>query len=498
MKKQQAYDNIYYKHITYENVISTWNIVRKTCKNKKAIFRYHVNKNTTNYNLYLILLNKIYKPFPFKLFLIFEPKPRLVMSQTVSDKIVNHFVAKYYLLPYLEKKLIDSNVATRKGKGSKYAEKLLVDYINKIRMKDTNKEIFALKIDISKYFYNIPHDLLLQRLGKDISDKDVLNIIKVITDETDKPYINEIIDKLNNQYGTHIPHYEKGIGLSIGAMTSQFLAIYYLNDLDHYIKENLGCKYYIRYMDDFVILDTNREHLKELWKIIEIELEKLKLKVNPKSSITSLYTGITFLGYKYKIENGRFRVLYRKKTIKKIKQKLKDLEKHDLVKYYRSYGSYYGYLSKIKTWERKFTMKAIEKYDYYKKNNLKKIIFVKEGSFYKTYKDDAKIMWHLFQYKWNNNSIAFGITNGSKVFDKLKDSGIGYVTVESDSDIITIDGDNEVYDLYMKLSLIDYDKTQKKEELHDTLDNLLKTNINNYDNIKMYFEKIMKQDSKNE
>ena len=62
-------------------------------------------------------------------------------------------------------------------------------------------------------------------------------------------------------------------------MTSQFLAIYYLNDLDHYIKEKLRCKYYVRYMDDFIILDTNKEKLKEIFKILEIEINKLDLKV---------------------------------------------------------------------------------------------------------------------------------------------------------------------------------------------------------------------------
>lgn len=223
MKAQN--NDIYYKAITYENVISTWDIVRKTCKNKRAIFRYHINKNSMNYNLYQILLQCAYKPLPFRLFIIFEPKARLVMSQTVGDKIINHFVARYYLLPYLEKKLIDSNVATRKGKGSKYADKLMRDYINKIRMKNPNSEIFILKIDISKYFYTIPHDILLQKLQREIKDQNVINIIKTIISETDKPYINDTIDKLNQKYKTNLPYYEKGVGLSIGAMTSQFLAI---------------------------------------------------------------------------------------------------------------------------------------------------------------------------------------------------------------------------------------------------------------------------------
>lgn len=333
-------DNIYYKHITYDNVRSMWEIVRRTCKNKKAIYKYTVHQNTMNYILYQKLLNCNYEPMPYRLFLIFEPKERLVMSQTISDKIINHFVANYYLLPYLENKLIDSNVATRKSKGSNYADKLINDYINKIRMKNPKKDIYVLKIDVSKYFYTIPHDILMDKLAKKIKDENVLKIIKIILTETDKPYINKTINKLNKKYHTNIPLYKKGVGLSIGAMTSQFLAIFYLNDLDHYIKETLGCKYYIRYMDDFIIIDNDKERLKEVWKLIEIELEKLKLQINPKSSITTLKTGISFLGYKYVIDN-KYRVIYRKKTIMKIRKKLKVLKEYDLVSYYKSYASYY-------------------------------------------------------------------------------------------------------------------------------------------------------------
>ena len=76
--------------------------------------------------------------------MIFEPKPRIVMSQCINDKIVNHFISKYYLLPYLDNKLIDANVATRVNKGTSYANKLLVKYINNLRMIDKNKDIYIL------------------------------------------------------------------------------------------------------------------------------------------------------------------------------------------------------------------------------------------------------------------------------------------------------------------------------------------------------------------
>ena len=435
-------NDMYFKEVTYDNVRSMWNIVRRTCKNKRAILRYTINQNTMNYILYQKLLNCDYKPLPFRLFLIFEPKERLVMSQAISDKIINHFVDNYYLIPYLDKKLIDSNVATRKGKGSKYADKLMNDYINKIRQKEPNKEIFVLKVDVSKYFYTISHDILMKKLESEISDDNVLKIIKTIIDETDKPYINDTINKLNKKHNTSIPLYKKGVGLSIGAMTSQFLAIFYLNDLDHYIKEKLHCKYYIRYMDDFIIIDTNRKKLQEIWKLIEIELKKLELSMNPKSSIISLNTGITFLGYKYKIINNRYKVTYRKKTIKKIRKKLDLLKKYDLVKYYKSYSSYYGYLIKIKYYRRKFTMNTIEKYKYFKVKYPKSIVFIGEKSYYKLYDNDAKIISNLFDYKINNSMVTIRIIDSSNIYDKLVDLQLKFLIIENDLSIIKLFGNN--------------------------------------------------------
>lgn len=225
-------------------------------------------------------------------------------------------------------------------------------------------------------------------------------------------------------------------------MTSQFLAIFYLNDLDHYIKEKLHCKYYIRYMDDFIIIDTNRKKLQEIWKLIEIELKKLELSMNPKSSIISLNTGITFLGYKYKIINNRYKVTYRKKPIKKIRKKLDLLKKYDLVKYYKSYSSYYGYLIKIKYYRRKFTMNTIEKYKYFKVKYPKSIVFIGEKSYYKLYDNDAKIISNLFDYKINNSMVTIRIIDSSNIYDKLVDLQLKFLIIENDLSIIKLFGNN--------------------------------------------------------
>lgn len=190
--------NIYYDNITYENMLYIWNIVRKSCKDKKNLFYYSLNLNTNLISICNKLYNKKYVPNRFQTFLIFEPKARLIMNQSITDKIVNHFIVNYYLVPYLDKSLLDINIATRKGKGSSYGIKLLKSYFNKILI--NKKEVYCLKIDITKYFYNIDHDILLDMVSKRIMDKDVLNLIKLVISETNNEYINNYVNYVNNKF----------------------------------------------------------------------------------------------------------------------------------------------------------------------------------------------------------------------------------------------------------------------------------------------------------
>ena len=155
MKKKRKSKNIYDAAITPDNIYDMWCIIKKTCKNKGALYRFSLNLNTNIDYICYLLKTRHYQPSPYKTFLIFEPKPRLVMSQNIQDKIINHFVTNYYLIPYIESKLIDENVATRKEKGSSYAMKLLKKYFNRLLLQNKNQKIYCLKIDISKYFYTI-------------------------------------------------------------------------------------------------------------------------------------------------------------------------------------------------------------------------------------------------------------------------------------------------------------------------------------------------------
>lgn len=337
---------IYDKALKFENVYAAWKTVSHTCKNRRGVFEFSMFAHVRVAKILDELKNRTYWPNKYRCFMIFEPKARLVMSQSIRDKAVNHFVANEYLIPLLDPALIDTNVATRKGKGSSYAMNMLKRYISQMMAKRPGENIYVAKIDIAKFFYKIDHKILFEKLQKRIRDKDVLELLRRIIDETNKPYINKMIDRFNTRYGTDIPHYEKDKGLSIGAVTSQFLAIYYLNVLDWLIKEKLGCRYLIRYMDDILILGFDKQELYRLMEIIRAELAKLKLEINPKSAVYNCYskTGFPFLGYRYYVNGkGALRIVPLAKTVKRIRKRLKLLKTHNPEKYLRSEAAYRGY-----------------------------------------------------------------------------------------------------------------------------------------------------------
>lgn len=130
-------------------------------------------------------------------------------------------------------------------------------------------------------------------------------------------------------------------------MTSQILAIYYLNEVNHYIKENLGFKYYIRYMDDLIILSEDKARLE--WGLNKIKnmLDKYKLEANSKTKIYDLSKGFKFLGYKINIKNNSVFIKANNKTNRKIKKRLKLLMESNLNKYKLSLSSYKGYFLRI-------------------------------------------------------------------------------------------------------------------------------------------------------
>lgn len=335
-RKQNLYDSV-----SMEDIISVYRKqIRVNTKNKYKIKRFE--------DFYSINISRVKRTFEnanygggeYNIFLIQEPKYRIIMSQNIYDKLINHVVATKFLLPVLDKSLIEMNIATRLHKGMHFGIKKVKKYLNFLK----GETVYALKYDISKYFYNIDHKILMNLLYKKFKDKKALDMLLKIINSTDREYVNKTIEKLKSMEFEkinnlnisekekslkikeieQIPLYKKGKGLPIGNMTSQILAVFYLNELDHFIKENLGAKYYIRYMDDGVIFSNDKKYLKFCLEKIEEVVKKYKLCLNKKTKIINVSKeGLDFLGFRFLILNNKMVLKVRKFTKKRFKRKMK-------------------------------------------------------------------------------------------------------------------------------------------------------------------------------
>ena len=214
---------------------------------------------------------------------------------------------------------IYDSCANRKGKGNLFAIKRFYYFLRKVT-KNHSKNAYCLKADIKHYFDEVSQEILVNLLKRKIQDEKVIWLIEKI--------LNNFDSKIN------------GKGMPLGNLTSQFFANVYLNELDYFVKYKLKAKYYIRYVDDFVILHKSKLQL-EIWKqqINEFLKEKLKLELHPdKSKIILLSKGIDFVGFR----NFYYFSLLRKRNIKKIRKKI-DLFKNKKISYEKFIKSFNGW-----------------------------------------------------------------------------------------------------------------------------------------------------------
>ena len=315
--------------------------VKLNTKNKLKIEKFDEYYSSNILRIKEILDSKNYKPGKYNLFLIKEPKVRLIMSQNIPDKIINHLVSQYFLVDVFDKCLIEENVATRINKGTHYGVKKLKQYLKN----NIDEKLYVLKFDITKYFFNLDHNVLKKIIRKKIKDKEALKILDTIIESTDDDYINKEIVRLKQREIlklkksnavnkeqliediNQIPLCKKGKSAPIGNMSSQAFAIIYLNELDHYIKEVLKPGLYIRYQDDGLLVSKNKEYLKQCLKEIDVIVRKYKLNLNRKTRIYSLDEGFEFLGFKYIKKNNKLIMKIKNQTKKRFKRKMNKLYK---------------------------------------------------------------------------------------------------------------------------------------------------------------------------
>jgi len=292
-----------------------------------------------------------------------KPVPREIFAADFRDRVIHHLLVRK-VEPFFRKKFIFHSFACQKDKGAHKAVKYIERYIRRITH-NFQKPAFYLKLDVAGFFMSIDQrilfDIFQQAISKEyrfksqIEKEEILWLAKMIifAKPTENCFIKGDHDlfKLIPPYKS-LFHSGEGKGLPIGNLTSQFFANVYLNELDQFVKHQLKCRYYCRYVDDFVLLAENKQTLK-FWreKINEFLKTRLQLTLHPhKQVLQSINNGIDFVGYFIK----PFHTLIRQRTARNLKKKLwdfnKDLQKEKNFDFQKlnhvlaCINSYYGFL----------------------------------------------------------------------------------------------------------------------------------------------------------
>lgn len=240
------------------------------------------------------------KPKPI---LITYPKRREGLSISFKDRVYQRSINDNSLYPNITRSFIYANCACQKGKGTDFARSLLKKYLWRYFCKYGNQG-YVMQIDIHGYYANLKHNYVNLYFKKSLESS----------------VSNMAIEILENQYAG-------SVGYNPGSQMVQIAGIAFLNDLDHYIKEVLKVKYYIRYMDDLIIIHNNKEEIQQYMNCISIELNKLGLSLNEKKSkIQSLSKDFLYLGFVFRITStGKIIMTLNPSNIKHWRRKLKRL-----------------------------------------------------------------------------------------------------------------------------------------------------------------------------
>lgn len=312
--------NVWQEICSFENLYKAYLNARKNKRFRDEVLDFTNNLEDNLFQLREELLNLTYKEGEYKQFYVHEPKKRLIMALPFRDRVVQWAVYQV-VNPYFVKGYIKDSYACIKGRGTHQAIQRLHYWLRKIGNKNKDEKWYYLKTDITKYFYRVSHRVVLKHVGKKVKDEELMWYFEQTINSNVMPFglpLGYNADEIKTKDRLF------DVGMPIGSLISQMLANINLNPLDQYCKRILGIKYYIRYMDDVIILHNNKKELHEWKRLIEKFLnEELELHLNNKTAIRPVSLGIEFVGYRA----WNTHIKLRKSTALKMKRRLKNIKK---------------------------------------------------------------------------------------------------------------------------------------------------------------------------
>jgi retron-type reverse transcriptase len=295
----------------FANLYDAYLKARKQKRYRGEVLKFSYSLEQNLITLQKELIEKTYAVGAYRPFIVYEPKKRQIVALPFRDRIVQHALNNV-IEPVFERRMIADSFACRVGKGTLAAAKRVSYFMGK------PGNVYYLKLDIKNFFASIDRSILKSIIVKHIKDEGILWLLDVVFDSSPVP------------------------GMPIGNLMSQLFANVYLHELDHYCKNVLGVKYYVRYMDDVVILSHSKSYLQAvLASINDFIVSHLALKLNQKTCIGTCKDGIEFVGYRI----WRNLRLIKKQSLVRMKKKVKAWKSGKIQdeKFMASLGSWMGH-----------------------------------------------------------------------------------------------------------------------------------------------------------
>lgn len=289
----KSHKNLHVRIVEYENLLAAYKDVRRGKKMQGSALAFHANHESRLLDLRDELLSGSWTPDPFREFVsLGEVKRRVIHAPTLRDRVVHHAIVRV-VQPLFERKWIYDSYACRKGKGTHAAAERTRKFLRGAEA--TLPRPYVLQIDIAKYYASISHAVLMEQIERTVAD----------------PRVLDLVERILSGFAPG------GVGIPIGALTSQMFANVFLDDLDRFAKQCLDVKRYVRYMDDIVVVD-GKDRLRAILPEIRWFAEaRLRLRLNPKTRIYPASRGVDFCGYRLWTSHVR----PRKRTVQAAKKR---------------------------------------------------------------------------------------------------------------------------------------------------------------------------------
>ena len=284
--RTSALSEAYVQLTSWENLLQAYRKASKGKRGKASVASFEHRLADHLLGLQEELQAFRYQAGPYVNFYIHEPKRRLISAAPFRDRVVHHALCNV-IEPRFERRFIFDSYANRIGKGTHRALDRLQQFTRRYR--------FALRLDVVRHFPSLDHAILRRTLARAIREDDVLWLVDRI--------LGSGAGMLEGEYvmvwfpGDDLLSILRPRGLPIGNLTSQFWSNCYLDPFDHFVKRELRCPAYLRYVDDMALFSDNKRELWQWKEAIAERLAGLRLTVHENAQVAPAANGIPWLGF---------------------------------------------------------------------------------------------------------------------------------------------------------------------------------------------------------